>query len=145
MPVAANVEVRRHFAATPERVFDAWTDATNIGAWMFAATMGDEVLRTSIDPREGGRFSFVVRRNGQELDHNGTYIEFDRPRRLAFTWGIGEHGDDGSIVTIAFAPSTDGGCDLTLVHELAPEWAEYAERTRAGWERITGALASTLT
>ena len=32
----------------------------------------------------------------------------------------------GSVVTVDFAPSPDGGCELTLVHELAPEWAAPA-------------------
>jgi uncharacterized protein YndB with AHSA1/START domain len=48
------VRVTRCFSAAPERVFDA---------------------------RIGGSFSFVVRRQGEEIDHMGTYLEIDRPQR----------------------------------------------------------------
>ncbi|NEX92528.1 SRPBCC domain-containing protein [Caulobacter sp. 17J65-9] len=38
----------------------------------------------------------------------------------------------------------DGGCELNLVQEMAPAFAEYAERTRAGWAKILEGLARAL-
>ncbi|WP_335342470.1 SRPBCC domain-containing protein [Polycladomyces zharkentensis] len=66
-----------------------------IGKWMFGPAhpeREEEVVRISLDPRVGGSFSFVVRRQGQEMDHVGEYLEIERPRRLVFTWGGGERG-----------------------------------------------------
>src|SRR5689334_16478803 len=82
------VHVTRRYSASPERVFDAWLDSKTIGTWMFGHVPGEEMVRISVDPRVGGGFSFVVRRQGRELDHVGKYLEIDRPRRLVFTWGI---------------------------------------------------------
>ena len=82
------VTVKRRFAAPAERVFDAWLEPKLVAQWMFGPSLRDEeIVRIAIDPRVGGLFSFVVRRQGQEIDHVGEYLEIDRPRRLAFTLG----------------------------------------------------------
>src|SRR5262245_33774950 len=98
------VSVTRHFDASPERVFDAWLDPEKIGKWMFGpALREEEVLRIVADARVGGSFSFLVRRQGEEIDHVGKYREIDRPRRLVFTWGIAGQSEDESLVTIEIA------------------------------------------
>jgi uncharacterized protein YndB with AHSA1/START domain len=134
------VTVTRHFAASPERVFNAWVDPQLIRAWM-GSFPGDEIVSVSVDARVGGRFSFVVRRAGQLLDHNGRYLEMQRPDRLAFTWGVNEDGV--SEVRLEFAAAGDG-TELTLVHRLDPQWAEFAERTAEGWTRISAAVEQSL-
>src|SRR5207244_4104921 len=74
------VRVTHRYNASPERVFDAWLDPTLIDGWMFGPSQRDEeVVRISVDPRVGGSFSFLVRRQGEEIDHVGEYIELDRP------------------------------------------------------------------
>ena len=97
----------------------------------------------SLDARVGGSFSFVVRRQGEEIDHVGEYLEIHRPRRLVFTWGIRMGTTDSSRVTIDIAP-LEKGCELTLIHELHPDWADYADRTEAAWTKMLDALATTL-
>lgn len=138
------VRVARRFNTSPERVFDAWLDPKLIGQWMFGeALREEEVLRIAVDARVGGAFSFLVRRGGQEIDHVGRYLAIERPKRLAFTWGIAGESTNGSRVTINIAP--DGaGCELTLTHEMDAKWAEYAERTKAGWTRMLDVLATTV-
>lgn len=135
--------VKRHFAASAERVFDAWLNAEMLQRWMFGPAVRDEeIVRLSIDARVDGEFSFVVRRQDTEIDHVGTYLEIDRPRRLVFTWGIAGESTDGSRVVIAIVP--DGsGCELTLTHEMDPKWAEYADRTQAGWSKMLDLLQAT--
>ena len=132
--------VTRRFNGAPERVFDAWLDPDRVRKWMFS---NDEILHIEIDPRVGGVFSFLVRRGEEEIDHVGEYLEIERPRRLAFTWGVaGEEGSDG--VTVELAP-LGSGCELTLTHALHPDWSEYAERTEAAWAQMLDLLAATLT
>ncbi len=136
--------VIRRFAATPERVFDAWLDPALIGTWMFGASIhNEEVVRIALDARVGGSFSFVVRRDGQEIDHVGEYLEIVRPRRLAFTWGVAQDVPDRSRVIVEIVP-LDAGSELTLTHELHPEWADFADRAAASWTRMLDRLAATL-
>jgi uncharacterized protein YndB with AHSA1/START domain len=138
------VRVTHRYTAPPERVFDAWVTPGLIERWMVQPSGStDEIVSVTVDLRPGGRFSFVVRRDGEELNHTGEYIEVDRPRRLAFTWGVGEDSTDDSRVTLDFEP-IDGGCEVTLTHEMAPQWAEYAERTKMGWTAILGAMGASL-
>jgi uncharacterized protein YndB with AHSA1/START domain len=142
-PVQARVTQQFNVAA--ERVFDAWMDPDLIGQWMFGpALREEEVVRLTVDARVGGAFSFVVRRQGQEIDHIGEYLEIDRPHRLVFTWGARGHSDDESRVIVTITPLTEG-CELTLVHEMSPQWADFVDRSRAGWAKMVGVLADQLT
>src|SRR5438552_4671695 len=136
--------VTRRFSAEPERVFDAWLDAGMLGKWMFGpAVREEEVARLDLDPREGGSFSFVVRRKGEEIDHVGKYVEIDRPRRLVFTWGVPKQSPNSARVLVDIIP-LDTGCQLNLTHELHPDCADYASRTQAAWTKMLEALADTL-
>src|SRR5499426_3574286 len=138
------VRVSRRFSVSPERVFDACLDPEMIGKWMFGpALREEEVLRIVADARVGGAFSFLVRRQGIEIDHVGKYREIDRPRRLVFTWGIAGDSEDESLVVIEIVPKGKGA-ELSLTHEMDPKWADYASRTEAGWAKMLDALAMTL-
>jgi uncharacterized protein YndB with AHSA1/START domain len=136
------VKVTQIFDATPELVFDAWLDAAVIERWMFGPTVREEeIVHLELDPRVGGRFSFLVKRQGEEIDHIGQYLEIDSPRRLVFTWGIA--GSDSSSVAVEIA-GDDHGSELILTHFLHPDWADYVERTRAGWTFMLAKLAEAL-
>lgn len=146
MNTEPNVKVRvtRRFDVSPERIFDAWLDPEMIGRWMFGpALREEEVLRIAVDASVGGSFSFLVRRQGEEIDHVGKYREIDRPRRLVFTWGIIGSSEDESLVIIDIVPR-ETGSELTLTHEMDPKWADYASRTEAAWTKMLDALAATL-
>lgn len=134
------VRVTRQFSATPERVFDAWLDPEQARQFLFATPTG-EMVRVEIDPRVGGTFLIVERRDGEDAPHYGKYLEIDRPRRLVFSMFADEDDTKGSKVVIEIA-ATDTGCELTLTHALQPQWADYADRTRAGWSGILEGLAS---
>lgn len=143
--ISANARVSRHFTAPAERVFDAWLTCSMIERWMFGPAVRDEeIVRLSIDPRVGGAFSFLVDRGGQEIDHIGKYLEIDRPRRLAFTWAVaGEK--TGSRVVIEIASSgLANGCELTLTHELHPDWTSFVGRAEEAWAKMLDALAAAL-
>ncbi len=138
------VRVIRHFDASAERVFDAWLDPDMIARFIVGpTTREEELVHVRVDARVGGRFSFKVMRGGAAIDHVGTYREIDRPNRLVFTWGVDDEQGDLSVVTIDITPR-GAACTLTLTHQLDPAWAEYAERTQAGWTHITGKLAEAL-
>jgi len=136
------VRITRRFDATPDRVFEAWLNPELISAWMFGpAVREEEVVRITNDPRVGGSFSFVVRRQGEEINHVGEYLEIQRPWRLVFTWGIDVA--EGSRVVINIT-AEGAGCELTLTHELPPDWSDYADRTKAAWSKMLEVLANQL-
>jgi uncharacterized protein YndB with AHSA1/START domain len=105
MPPPILVQVAREFDASPERVFDAWLNPDLVGRWMIGPALREEtVLRIAVDPRAGGRFSFLVLRDGQEIDHVGEYLVLARPHRLVFTWGVAAIAEGDSRVTVNVGP-----------------------------------------
>jgi len=134
------VRVTHRFAASADRVFDAWLDPAIAGKWLFATSTG-RMVRVAIDARVGGAFAFVDRREGEDIEHIGEYREIDRPRRLVFTFAVPKLSADMTRVAIDIAPHGEG-CDLTLTHEdVLPD---YAERTQAGWGKLLDGLAAAL-
>jgi uncharacterized protein YndB with AHSA1/START domain len=125
------VRVSRRFDASAERVFDAWLDPEKAGKFLFATPTGT-MVRAEIDPRVGGTFCFVDRRDGEDVAHTGTYLEIDRPRRLVFSFAVPKYSAATTRVIVEIVPR-EAGCELTLTHEgVLPE---YRDRTRRGVAR----------
>jgi uncharacterized protein YndB with AHSA1/START domain len=134
------VRVTRRFTASPERVFDAWLDPARAGQFLFATPTG-KMVRAEVDPRVGGRFTFTDRRDGEDVDHTGEYLEIDRPRRLVFTFAVPKYSSVVTRVAIDIVPA-GMGCELTLTHEgVLPE---YEQRTESGWGKILDGLATAI-
>jgi uncharacterized protein YndB with AHSA1/START domain len=144
MSVEQSVQVRvtHRFTASAERVFDAWLDAGTVGRWLFATPTG-EVVRAEIDARVGGRYVIVDRRDGEDVEHTGEYLEIDRPHRLVFTLAVPKYSQLADRVTIDIVP-LESGCELTLTHEMHPEFAEWAGQTESGWTTILAKLEEVL-
>ena len=134
------VRVTHRFDVSPERVFDAWLDPQRTGKWLFATPTG-RMVRVDIDARVGGRFTFVDRRDGEDVEHTGEYLEIDRPRRLVFTLTVPKYSSDKTRVIIDIVP-VGGGCELTLTHQGV--LTDYEGRTESGWTGILAGLASSL-
>jgi uncharacterized protein YndB with AHSA1/START domain len=135
--------VTRNFAASPERVFDAWLDPATARRFLFATPDG-EMLRCEIDARVGGRALIVERRATGDAVHRLQFEEIDRPHRLVFLFGADPAPEgEWTRVTLEFV-AADGGTRLTLTHEMDPHWASYEDQTRQGWTMILGTLADTI-
>jgi uncharacterized protein YndB with AHSA1/START domain len=133
-------QVTRRFRSPAERVFDAWLDPALTRQW-FAPGLG-EMTRVQIDAYVGGTFWFVQRRNGADAQHTGEYLEIDRPRRLVFTWRT-PPATSASRIIIEIQPMTDG-CELTLTHEMEPEWESFIGRAEEAWRKMVDAIARLL-
>jgi uncharacterized protein YndB with AHSA1/START domain len=134
------VQVKRRFTASPERVFDAWLDPKTAGRWLFATPTG-RMVKSEIDAKVGGAFLFTDRREGTDVDHVGRYLEIDRPRRLAFEFGVPAFSAETTRVVVEIVP-IGTGCELTLTHHgVLPD---FADRTVGGWTMILEGLSQTI-
>ena len=106
-----------------------------------ARWMAEQLIKVEIDPRVGGAYAFVDRRDGDDVAHVGEYLEIDRPRRVVFTFGVPKYSPLVTTVTIDIVPLEDG-CDLTLTNEgVLPE---YDQPGISGWTRILEGLAASV-
>jgi uncharacterized protein YndB with AHSA1/START domain len=132
--------VMHRFAASAERVFEAWFDPVWLGRWMFGPGVRDErIVRLTLDARVGGRFSFVVNRQGTEVDHVGEYLEVDRPRLLVFTWATRGSLPETSRVIVEITPRAVG-CDVKLTHLMGENWSADVDRAADAWSKMLDAL-----
>ena len=134
------VRTTHRYRHATETVFDAWLNPEIAGKFLFATPAGT-MMKAQIDPRVGGAFVFVDRREGVDFEHVGEYLEIDRPRRLVFFFRVPAFSDLASVVIIEIVQA-EGGCELTLTHEgVLPD---YAEGTKGGWTMILGKLGDVL-
>jgi uncharacterized protein YndB with AHSA1/START domain len=134
------LRMSRRFAASPERVFDAWLNPETARKWLFASP-ADEVYRAEIDARVGGKYTITARRDGTDYTGVGEYLEIDWPRRLVFTFAMPQFAPDIDRIIVEIAPDGDG-CVLTLTQEGLPPG--YKEATESGWGKMFDALAAAL-
>src|SRR5258708_11081546 len=82
----SRVVVTHRYAASPERVFDAFLDVQIARRFLFATATG-EMITAEIEPRVGGRFTFTERPPDiGDGPHDVENLEIDRPRRLVLAF-----------------------------------------------------------
>ncbi len=136
--------VLHRFTLPAERIFAAWFDPVWLGRWMFGPGVRDErVVRLSVDPRVGGKFSFVVERDGKEIDHVGEYLEIERPRLLVFTWATRDSLPETSRVIVEIT-AHEPGCDVKLTHVMGARWSAFVDQAAESWSRMLDALERAL-
>src|SRR5579871_3922168 len=86
-PVLDTLKIARRFEATPERLFDAWTDPQLVTRWLFTGPTS-ESHSAQLDVRVGGQWTITDRRDGVDYVALGEYRVVDRPQRLVFSFGM---------------------------------------------------------
>jgi uncharacterized protein YndB with AHSA1/START domain len=125
------IEHEVHVAASPERLFEYFTDPAQMVEWMG--------IEATLDPRPGGICR--VNPSGQAV-MLGEFVELDRPRRIVFTWGweiaAFKTPPQSTLVEVSLTPDAEGTV-VRLVHQrLKPETVALH---RAGWEHYLPRLA----
>ena len=134
------VRVGRHFNASAERVFDAFLNPEQAKHFMFV--MGEPLVRSEIDPIVGGKYTFVDRRDGEDVEHTGEFLDITRPQRLIFTLMVPKYGQDKDEVRIVIEPE-DHGSSLTLTHETHGD-DEVRRSVERGWNAVLDRLEETI-
>lgn len=138
-PETTPLTLRRTVAATPERVFDAWTTREQMERWTHPdPSAGVEV---DVDLRVGGRYSIRLEVEEGYVTACGTYREVAPPRRLVYTWGWQEpHPMKAeTVVTVEFLP-VDEGTEIRLSHEGFPTPSDK-DGHEEGWKLCMERLA----
>ncbi len=135
----ASLSLVRVFAASPERVFQAWTTPDQLKHWIAPGDLTVELAE--VDLRPGGRYRIHMREpEGREYRLVGTYREVQAPHRLVFTW-VWE-SDPVPIetrVTVRFRDLGSEGTEVVVLHELFPTDTMCDQHVR-GWNACLAKL-----
>ncbi|MHB8719494.1 MAG: SRPBCC family protein [Candidatus Dormibacteria bacterium] len=132
MPDTANLDVRtasparqlvieRHFDASPDRVFDAFTDPAQLVQWWWPH--GFSCPAAEVDLRVGGTYRIAMTWPGaveveNQFSHamGGEYFEIDRPHHLVMSGRVfnDEQGELFATLIDLTLDVHDGGTLLTM-------------------------------
>ena len=116
------LRLSRRLPASPEVVFDAYTDAEQQKIWFAILDTEPGVVEIEVDLRVGGRQTAVW---GPDRDHlfreTQTFLEIDRPHRLV-TESVGSDPEGSTMTTrveVTFEDA-EGGTLMTVVQSGFP-------------------------
>jgi uncharacterized protein YndB with AHSA1/START domain len=129
-----SLRVERTYDASPEEVFDAWTNPEVLRRWWAVHPEGTTPI-AEVDLRVGGRYRLSMESpEGERHTVQGEYSEVDRPHRLVYSWqweldagGLGP----ASTVTVEFHERA-GSTEVVLEHAGLPD-AASRDRHAHGW------------
>src|SRR5919109_2240284 len=111
------VEIVRRVPASIDEVFRWWTDPERLREWMSPTG----TVEAAVDPRIGGTIRIVMSGDGMTIEHLGTYIDIQPPRRLEFTWTSRFTDGRASLVVVELEPEADDATLLRLTHRELPQ------------------------
>lgn len=107
------VSIVRTFAATPERVFDAWTTPAAFAVWFGTAAIPVDDIE--MDARVGGAWQATMHLpDGTIKPWAGEFTEVNRATRLALTLTDEPDEAAGDPVTVDII-AIDGGAQMTMM------------------------------
>ena len=136
-----SLQSRRFVAASPDRVFAAWTDPLELEKWWGPA--GVRCISVQIDLRIGGRY-----RIGNELPDKtviwieGVFERIERPRLLVYTWQTDPQSTGREMVTVRLNPQ-GRGTEVIVHHERIANSA-LRDQHAHGWEGCLDGLVDFL-
>ncbi|HEY7968079.1 MAG TPA: SRPBCC domain-containing protein [Solirubrobacteraceae bacterium] len=134
---AETVRLERVFSASPEEVFDAWTNPAVLERWWGPRPTWDSP-GCDVDLRVGGSYLLRMRNpdSGTILEVGGEYRVIERPRRLVYTWAwLGDSmpgAGQESLVTVEF--QGEGATTRVVLEHAGLPTEESRTAHREGWE-----------
>ncbi|QLQ36421.1 SRPBCC family protein [Micromonospora robiginosa] len=117
-----DMRMTRQLPASPEEVFDAYTDAEKQKIWFSILDEEPGIVEIDVDLRVGGKQTAVWGPSPDMLfRETQTFLEIERPRRLV-TESVGSSPDGETMTThieITFE-ERDGGTLMTVVQSGFP-------------------------
>lgn len=142
------IVVEGYFAASPARVFKAWTDPKIVVKWF--GQKPNSLHSANIDLRPGGSWRFLKSKGASKsVGFEGHYQEIESGEKLVFSWAhVVTHANGereatpDSQVEVSFTPQGKGTF-VRLVHS-AVRSEDARTGIGGGWEFAFGYLGSAL-
>jgi uncharacterized protein YndB with AHSA1/START domain len=134
MTSETGLRIERSFDASPEEVFDAWTNPEVLRRWWAVHPDGSTPV-AEVDLQVGGRYRLSMEApDGTRHTVGGEYNEVKRPNRLVYSWQWElDSGEIGHISTVTVEFHERGGStDVVLEHTGLPD-SDSRDRHAHGW------------
>jgi len=123
------LEVRRLIRATPQQLFDAWTQPARLRQWW--GPTGVECVDAEVDLRVGGRYRIANRfPDTRVIWIVGEFEQIEPPSLLVYTWRI-EPQTSSERVTVRFERQADATEVIVLHERIADRMAR--DQHEHGW------------
>ena len=135
------LEVRKTIRATPQQLFDAWTQPSILRRWW--GPKGMTCIAAQIDLRIGGGYRIANRfEDGRVIWIAGEFEQIDPPSLLVYTWRV-DTQTTPERVTVRFE-RRGGATDVIVRHERIAEEAAREQHER-GWHDCLDGLEALMT
>ncbi len=133
-------------AAPRECVFQALITPEQGLQW--GSSQEFELTKWEMDPRLGGKWTFVAKENSQsgkyadtELVHHGEILEFNPPRVLEYTWFASWHSNPAhkTVVRWELSPVV-GGTEVKVTHSGLAAMPEDCKGYAGGWPGLVARI-----
>ena len=133
------LELRRRIAASPERLYSAWTTPEQLLAWW--GPRGVRCIQAEVELHVGGRYRLGNQLpDGRVLFIVGEFLAIEPPNRLVYTWSIEAEVAQAELVTVSFNQH-GAETEVVVVHERIRDRATRDEHV-AGWNGCLDGLAA---
>lgn len=140
-PATITLVVRRVIRASPERLFDAWTEPAQLKQWWGPQAV--TCIAAEVDLRVGGRYRIANQfPDGKVLWINGEFEAIERPQRLVYTWRLTAEAGPSERVSVTFEPRGQG-TEVVVAHERILN-AAMRDMHEQGWFGCLDGLAEFL-
>ena len=113
-PSLPTVKIVRDFAATPDRVFRAWTDPKLAAEWLGPRSSKTEI--SEWQATTGGSYRYRVTREGEVIaSFYGSFHEVRPDERIVWTFTWEGMPDGVSLETVTFTDLGDGRTRVTAL------------------------------
>jgi len=130
--------VQKTIAATPERLFAAWTEPDALRQWW--GPDGVTCVDPQVDLRVGGRYRIGNRLpDGSILWIVGEFEAVEPPNRLVYTWRLEGGSESAERVTVCFEGR--GTATEVIVSHALIATETLRDQHRQGWEGCLASLA----
>lgn len=139
MTASHRLSVTRRIAASPARLFAAWTDPAQLRAWWGPADV--RCTHAEVDARVGGRYRLEnVLDDASVIVITGEFLLVDPPNELVYTWEVQPGPANLEQVTVRFL-ARGAETEVSILHERI-ESEEIRDRHTAGWLGCLDGLAT---
>ena len=130
IPATVTLVVRRTIQATPERLFDAWTQPEQLKKWWGPQSVA--CIDAEVDLQVRGRYRIANQfPDGNVLWITGEFETIERPRRLVYTWRLASEVGLSERVTVTFE-ARGQSTEVIVTHERIPS-TEMRDMHEQGW------------